>query len=72
MRNKRMKFGDIYVRQLIGIAMGMSPAPTIASLYVAIHEKAKIIGKFDSLSYYRRFIDNGGPGPIGMCGSRMA
>ena len=59
MRNNRMKFGDIYARQLIGIAMGMSPAPTIANLYVAIHERAKIIGKFDSLSYYRRFIDDG-------------
>ena len=54
-----MKFGDIFVRQLVGIAMGMSPAPTIVNLYVAIHEKAKIIGKFDSLNYYRRFIDDG-------------
>ncbi|KAL7525345.1 hypothetical protein ACHAXR_000963, partial [Thalassiosira sp. AJA248-18] len=28
MLNNRMRFGDIIVRQLIGIAMGMSPAPS--------------------------------------------
>ena len=39
--------------------MGMSPAPTIVNLYVAIHEKAQIIGKFEFLDYYRQFIDNG-------------
>jgi hypothetical protein len=38
MFNNRMRFGDIIVKQLSGIAMGMSPAPTIANLYVAIYE----------------------------------
>ena len=42
-----------------GIAMGMSPAPTIANLYFAIHESANILGKFESLDYYQRFIDDG-------------
>jgi len=34
MFNNHMRFGDIIVKQLSGIAMGMSPAPTIANLYV--------------------------------------
>ena len=42
MKNNRMRFGDIVVRQLSGIAMGMSPAPTIANLYVAIHEASNL------------------------------
>ena len=60
MRNNRMRFGDIIVRQLSGIAMGMSPAPTIANLYVAIHEKESILNFLTScLLYLRRFIDDG-------------
>ena len=46
MKNNRMKFGDLYVQQLIGIAMGMSPAPTIAILYVAIFEVEVILPLF--------------------------
>ena len=30
MQNNRMRFGDLLVKQLMGIAMGMSPALTIA------------------------------------------
>ena len=43
MRNNRMRFNDIIVKQLVGIAMGMSPAPTIANLYVAIYEASNIL-----------------------------
>ena len=40
--------------------MGMSPAPTIANLYVAIHEAAKILQYLSTtLHYLRRFIDDG-------------
>ena len=59
MTNNRMRFGDIVVKMIKGIAMGMSPAPTIANLYFAIHESANILGKFESLDYYQRFIDDG-------------
>ena len=33
MLNNRMRFGDIIVKQLSGIAMGMSPAPTTCTLH---------------------------------------
>jgi hypothetical protein len=60
MRNNRMRFGDLFFCQTRGIAMGMSPAPTIANLFVAIYENEHIIplvGKY--LMFYRRFIDDG-------------
>ena len=43
MLKNRMRFGDIIVKQLGGIAMGMSPAPTIANLFVAIYENTHIL-----------------------------
>jgi hypothetical protein len=43
MRNNRMQFKDLVVHQIKGIAMMMSPAPTIANLFVAIYEAKKII-----------------------------
>jgi hypothetical protein len=39
MFNNHMRFGDIIVKQISGIATGMSPVPTIANLYVAVYEK---------------------------------
>ena len=39
MRNNIVRFRDICIRQLMTIAVKMSPAPTIANLYVVIHEK---------------------------------
>ena len=58
--NNRMNFGDITVRQLIGIAMGMAAAPPIANMYVGIYEIEHIL-KFldDFLVFYKRFIDDG-------------
>jgi hypothetical protein len=43
MNNNCMRFGEIIVKQHKGIAMGMSPAPTIANLYVAIFEAKHIL-----------------------------
>lgn len=60
MHNNRMKFGDLIVQQHKGIAMGMSPAPTIANLYVAIFEAMHIVAHPPrQLHYLRRFIDDG-------------
>jgi hypothetical protein len=60
MFNNRMRFGDIIVKQISGIAMGMSPAPTIANLYVAIYEELHVLKFLPSpVLYLRRFIDDG-------------
>jgi len=60
MFNNHMRFGDIIVKQLSGIAMGMSPAPTIANLYVAIYEEMHVLNFIPStVRYLCRFIDDG-------------
>ena len=60
MRNNRMNFGDIIVRQLIGIAMGMAPAPPIANLYCGTYEAEHVLTFLNLFLYfYKRFIDDG-------------
>lgn len=60
MCNNIMKFEDIYIQQLTGIVIGMSPAPTIVNLYVAILEVEVTLPMFkEYLPLYMRFIDNG-------------
>jgi hypothetical protein len=60
MKNNRMRFGNLIVHQHRGIEMGMSPAPTISNLYVAIFENEYIMNKFSTHLYFlRRFIDDG-------------
>ncbi|EJK63428.1 hypothetical protein THAOC_15909 [Thalassiosira oceanica] len=61
MRNNRFKFGDILVKQIKGIAMGMSPAPPISNLYVAIHEEEEVLQYLacNWLLFLKRFIDDG-------------
>ena len=60
MLNNCMRFNDIVVEQHKGIAMGMSPAPTIANLYVSIFENQHLSpGNPLQLSFLRRFIDDG-------------
>ncbi len=60
MLNNHMRFGDIIVKQISRIAMGMSPAPTIANLYVAVYEEAHVL-KYIPLVvlYLHHFIDDG-------------
>ena len=60
MKNNRMRFGDLIYHQIRGVAMGMSPAPTIANLYVAIYELNYITPLLEKyLLFYKRFIDDG-------------
>jgi hypothetical protein len=60
MFNNHMKFGDIIVIQISGIAMGMSPAPTIAKLYLAIYEEIHVLKYVPTtVLYLRCFIDDG-------------
>jgi hypothetical protein len=47
MKNNRMRFGNLVFHQIHGVAMGMSPAPTIANLYVAIYEAMHILPFLD-------------------------
>jgi hypothetical protein len=43
MENNHMRFGDVILKQVSGITMGMSPAPTIANLFMAIYEKLHVL-----------------------------
>jgi len=60
MRNNRMRFGDLIFHQIRRVAMGMSPAPTIANLYIAIYEATHILPLLTSFLFFlKRFIDDG-------------
>jgi hypothetical protein len=60
MKNNRMQFGDLIYHQILDIAMGMLPAPTVANLYVAIYELNHIIPLLNKyLMFYKKFIDDG-------------
>ncbi len=62
MQSNHIQFGDLIFCRTCGVAMGMSPTPTIANLYIAIYEHDHIIPLIGSyLMYYKRFIDNGFP-----------
>jgi hypothetical protein len=53
-----MKFGDLFVKQIKGVAMGICPAPPIANLFYAIKE-LDLIPRWQSLiPFYVRFIDD--------------
>ena len=59
MLNNCMRFNDIFVEQHKGIAMGMSPAPRIANLYVSIFENQHLSqGNPHHLSFLQQFIDD--------------
>ena len=60
MNNNRMRFGDLFIHQHKGIAMGMAPAPSIANLFVAIYEETHIVTLPPTMiKFLRRFIDDG-------------
>ncbi len=60
MDNNCMRFGDVIVKLVSGIAMGMSPALTVANLFVAIYEKTHILQYVPHVVLYLRcFIDDG-------------
>jgi hypothetical protein len=55
-----MKSEGILVQQLNGIAMGISPAPPIANLYVTLHKSKEILPVIaNNLFFCVRFIDDG-------------
>jgi hypothetical protein len=59
MKKNRMKFGDLVFHQICGVAMGISAAPTIANLYVAIYKAMHILLLLNSFLFYlKRFFDD--------------
>jgi hypothetical protein len=59
MKKNRMWFGDLIYHQIRRVAMGMSPTPTIANLYVSIYEVTHILPLLSKyILFYKRFIDN--------------
>jgi hypothetical protein len=54
MFNDHIRFGDIIVKQISEIAMSMSPAPTVANLYVAIYEEMHVLKFIQSTVLYLR------------------
>ena len=59
LRSNVMKFGDIFVRQITGVAMGINPAPPLATLFYALHEDVVFKKWKHCISFNRRFIDDG-------------
>ncbi len=60
MCNNCMRFGNVLVKQISRIAMRMSPAPTLANLFMAIYEKDHLLQYTPTVvQYLRRFIDDG-------------
>ena len=59
LRSNVMKFGDIFVQQISGVAMGICPAPPLATIFFALHEDVILEKWKHCISFYRRFIDDG-------------
>ena len=59
LRSNVMKFGDIFVRQISGVAMGINPAPPIATIFFALHEDVVFKKWSRRIFFNRRFIDDG-------------
>ena len=60
MHNNRMRFGDIYAHQHKGIAMRMSPAPSIVNLFIAIYEETHVKPFLKTILHFlKHLIDDG-------------
>ena len=60
LKNNRLVCGDLFAKQIKGIATGTSPATSIANLFLGIFEEEEIIDQFKpSLPFLKRFIDDG-------------
>ncbi len=60
MENNYIRFGDVIVKQVSGIAIGMSPAPTIANLFVVMYKKTHVLQYVPHVVLYLCcFIDDG-------------
>ena len=60
LENNIFMFGDIYLQQIFGIAMGTCSAVMVSNIYVAYNKETKIYPKYNSgIKFYRRFIDDG-------------
>ena len=61
MRNNLFEFGDLFILQLLGTAMGTSAAVMWATLYYGYHETKKLLPTYQLCLYrgrLRRFIDD--------------
>ena len=58
MRNNIIQFGDVYVKQISGTAMGVPPAPSWANLYEALHEREFLPEWQHHLPLYKRYLDD--------------
>ena len=57
-RNNILSFGDAFLKQLVGTAMGISPAPPYATIYFGLHEDNFLPCWTNQLTFYKRFIDD--------------
>ena len=60
LKNNRLVCGDLFAKQIRGIATGTSPATSIANLFLGIFEENEIIEQFkDFTPFLKQFIDDG-------------
>ncbi len=57
-RNSLINFGDTYWHQISRTGMGISPAPSWATIFFALHKRTLLPHWKNNLLFYRRFIDD--------------
>ena len=59
MKEKSMKFGDLFVKHIKWVAIGMSPAPPITNVFVVVFKEENVVDKLnDCIDSLKRFIEN--------------